>query len=80
MEPINEILVRLLSQQTMRVEFPGLDMERLEQAMAQKGFSLLLEIQSVLADDALSDFDCVEKLVRIFEREDIPCGSRHDFG
>lgn len=73
MEPINQILINILSRETMRVEFPGLDMEHLEHVMAQKGFNMLLEIQSILADGALSDFDCIE-------REDISCGSRHDFG
>lgn len=73
MEPINQILINILSRETMRVEFPGLDTEHLEHVMAQKGFNMLLEIQSILADGTLNDFDCIE-------REDISCGSRHDFG
>lgn len=80
MEPINQILINILSRETMRVEFPGLDTEHLEHVMAQKGFNMLLEIQSILADGTLNDFDCIERLVRLFEREDISCGSRHDFG
>ena len=37
------------------------------------------EIQKVIGDDNLSDFDCVEKIVCIFERYKISAGGRHDF-
>ena len=40
---------------------------------------MLGEIQKVIGDDSLSDFDCVEKIVCIFERYKISTGGRHDF-
>ena len=40
----------------------------------------LSEIQKVIADDGLSDFDAVERIVFIFEKYKIDAGSRHDFG
>lgn len=80
MEPIKQILINILSRETMRVEFPDLDMERLTETLKIKGFNMLMEIQSILADGTLSDFECIERLVCLFEREDIPCGDRHDFG
>ena len=40
---------------------------------------ILNEIKKVIADDSLSDFDAVEEIVCIFEKNNIDCGARHDF-
>ena len=40
---------------------------------------ILNEIQKVLLDDTLSDFDIVEKIVYIFEEYELDCGGCHDF-
>ena len=56
-----------------------------EQAMAvvpaaeQRALKMIQAIQTVLDDSARSDFECVEEIVNILEREGIPV-SRHDFG
>ncbi len=39
----------------------------------------LREIQSVLKNDALSDFEPIEEIVCIFETYHISAGARHDF-
>ena len=39
----------------------------------------LLEIQNVIQNDEISDFDVIEEIVHIFEKYDISAGSRHDF-
>ena len=41
--------------------------------------SALAEIQEVLKNDGLSDFDAIEQIVCIFEKYNIDCGVRHDF-
>ena len=40
---------------------------------------MLAEIQKIISDDNLDDFDCVEKIVCLFEKYDIDSGGRHDF-
>lgn len=40
----------------------------------------LSEIYDVVHNDALSDFDAMEEIVRIFEKYKIDAGARHDFG
>ena len=40
---------------------------------------VLNEIKSVICNDELSDFDAVEEIVRILEKNNIDCGGRHDF-
>ena len=37
------------------------------------------KIKKVIADDSLSDFDAIEEIVCILERNNIYCGGRHDF-
>ncbi len=40
----------------------------------------LSEIQKVIQNDDISDFDAVEEIVCIFEKYKISAGARHDFG
>jgi hypothetical protein len=44
-----------------------------------KSFTALQKIKTVIEDDSLSDFECVERIVRIFESIGSDGGSRHDF-
>ena len=40
---------------------------------------MLSEIQTVIKDESLSDFDAIEEIVCIFEKYSVDSGSRHDF-
>ncbi len=42
--------------------------------------SALSEIQKVIQNEDISDFDAVEEIVCIFEKYKISAGVRHDFG
>ncbi len=44
-----------------------------------KAIQMLSEIQKVLIKEEYSDFDAMEKIVLIFEKNNIDFGSRHDF-
>lgn len=41
--------------------------------------SMLEEIYGAVCDDSLDDFNCIEKIIEIFEKNGIRCGTRHDF-
>ena len=41
--------------------------------------NMLAEIQNILSNENYSDFDVVEKIVCVFEKNGIDFGSRHDF-
>ncbi|MBE6622799.1 MAG: hypothetical protein E7621_01195 [Ruminococcaceae bacterium] len=41
--------------------------------------SMLREIQSIICNDNYSDFEALEKIVCVFDRNDIDFGVRHDF-
>ena len=40
----------------------------------------LSEIQQILKNDCISDFDAIEQIICVFEKYDLDFGSRHDFG
>lgn len=39
----------------------------------------LRDIQSVIQNDALSDFNAIEEIINIFEKYNLSFGNRHDF-
>lgn len=41
--------------------------------------SMLREIQSIICNDNYSDFEALEKIVCVFDRNDIDFGIRYDF-
>ena len=40
---------------------------------------ILKKIKKIIADESLSDFEVVEEIVCILEKNNIDCGGRHDF-
>lgn len=44
-----------------------------------KAIEIISKIQSIVKDNGLSDFDAMEKIVKIFENNNISTGERHDF-
>lgn len=41
---------------------------------------VLSEIQQILKNDCISDFDVIEQIICVFEKYNLDFGSRHDFG
>jgi len=54
-------------------------LENLEYEIECKALKMLSEIYEVIINDELSDFDVVEEIVNIFEKNGEDCGIRHDF-
>ena len=54
----------------------NIDVNEIVDSTAIKALS---EIQNVIQNDKISDFDAIEKIVNIFEKYNISAGSRHDF-
>lgn len=50
-----------------------------DKAINTTAIKILSEIKQVIINDDISDFDVVEEIVRIFEKNNISAGSRHDF-
>ena len=50
-----------------------------EPIIESKSLSALAEIQQVIQNDTLSDFEMVEEIVCIFEKYNIDAGGCHDF-
>ena len=54
----------------------NIDVNEIVDSTAIKALS---EIQNVIQNDQISDFDAIEEIVNIFEKYNISAGSRHDF-
>lgn len=60
-----------------RMERLEIDVDKITDTIAIK---ILAEIQDIIQNDDISDFDAVEQIVCIFEKYKISAGARHDFG
>jgi len=78
MELYKEILAKVIEQQKIEVTFPNLQISANE-IVALECYQTLQKIQAIIQDDDLSDFACVEEIVRLFETLGSDGGNRHDF-
>ncbi len=60
-----------------RLQMLDFDVNELADTMAIKALS---EIQEIVQNNELSDFDAMEQIVCVFEKYKISAGARHDFG
>ena len=77
MELYKEILVHALAKEEVRVTFPDLALSASE-IVEQECYGALQKIKTIIEDDSLSDFMCVEEIVRVFEKMGSDGGFRHD--
>ncbi|MCL2564069.1 MAG: hypothetical protein FWE08_08565 [Oscillospiraceae bacterium] len=78
MELYKEILAQILSRENTHVTFPHLHLNANE-IIEKQCYQTLQKIQAIIQNDDLSDFDCVEQIVRLFENLGSDGGNRHDF-
>jgi len=78
MELYKEILAHVIAQQKIEVTFPDLQISATEIVELQC-YQALQKIKAIIENDDLSDFNCVEKIVRLFEELGSDGGLRHDF-
>jgi len=79
MELYKEILSKVFEKEEIQITFPNFEMDTTE-ILESQSYQALQKIKAVIEDDSLSDFECVENIVRIFEEIGSDGGNRHDFG
>ena len=82
MELFNEIIAKILSQESVQITFPNLNVD-LSQAVESSCYCALQKIKAVIQDDSLSDaeyFMKIEEIIIILEELGSSGGFRHDFG
>lgn len=79
MDLYKEILIGILQKEELIVEFKNAHFN-IEKAFNEKCFELLAKIKAVIENDSLSDFECIEEVVCLFEEHSIAIEYRHDFG
>lgn len=78
MELYKEILAKVLEQQAIYVVFPGLHISAAEIVELQC-YQALEKIKTIIRDDSLSEFMCIEGIVCVLEEIGSDGGTRHDF-
>jgi len=74
-----ELLINILKEDKISVDFKNFSFD-IEKFTQNECYILLDKIKTIIQDDSLSDFECVEKIVCLFEKSGISAGIRHDFG
>lgn len=67
---ISELIVQ-------RLDTISIDADKIVDTAA---ITMLSEIQKIIQNDEISDFDAIEKIVVLFEKYGVDAGVRHDFG
>lgn len=79
MELYQQIICKGLDKGELRIALS----EQAERWLEGECLRTLKEIRNVLLDETLNDRECfwrIERIIEIFERIGIDCGSHHDFG
>ncbi len=79
MELYKELLINILMKYEIELSFKDCSFD-IEKFTQNECYILLDKIKAIIRDDSLTDFDCVEKIVCLFEESNINAGNRHDFG
>ena len=73
-----ELLSNAISELVMqRLDTISIDADRIADTVA---IAMLSEIQKIIQNDEISDFDAIENIVVLFEKYGVDAGVRHDFG
>ncbi len=80
MDLYKEILIEILSNQKVNVTFDKGSLENPNEIIKNICYKTLEQIRSVLDDNKLDDFECIEKVVVLLEGIGSKGSSRHDFG
>jgi len=81
MELYRDLLVKLLENEEIRIEFPNLSISPSE-LVEMRCYNALKEIKAIIEDDRYSDKECfmkIEKIVCLLEDLGSDGGLRHDF-
>lgn len=79
MELLKEILADILEREEINIVFPNLKMSAIE-IIEVECYKALQKIKTIIENDSISDFECIEQIVRVFEKIGSNGGGRHDFG
>ncbi|MCL2564814.1 MAG: hypothetical protein FWE24_03260 [Defluviitaleaceae bacterium] len=74
-----EVLSGILENEDIQVIFPNLDMSAAKILVEAKSFGALYKIKTIIENDSLSDYQCIEEIICILESIGSNGGNRHDF-
>ena len=82
MELYKELLIRILTQQTVEISFSNMKVD-IQSLIETECYRTLEKIKAVIHDDSLDDVECfmkIEQIICALEDSGSSGGMRHDFG
>jgi len=79
MELYEEILAKIFEKEKITILSPKSKINMTE-IVEMECCKALQKIKTIIENDSLSDFECVEEIVCVFEEFGSSGGNRHDFG
>ncbi|MBQ4516979.1 MAG: hypothetical protein II997_00160 [Clostridia bacterium] len=78
MSATNELIAHIIAEQfTELLEEKFIDLPKQAETI---GLCLISEVQQILMNEVLDDFNAIEEIVCLFEKHHLNTGFRHDFG
>jgi hypothetical protein len=78
MKIIKKILIEALETDILTLKWED-ETGSLDDLFKNETYNVLLEIKNSLEDSSMSDFDCIDEIIRIFSNSGITVLYRHDF-
>ena len=78
MELFKEILAKVLENEEIHITFPNLEFEGAIELVEMQSLKSLQKIKAIIDNDSLSDFQCIEEIILVFE-EAGASSNRHDW-
>ncbi len=78
MELLKDVLAKALENEEIQIVFPNLSVNAKE-LVELTCFQILSKIKAALENDSLSDYECIEEIICIFEDCGSKVGDRHDY-
>lgn len=74
-----DILIQALSNATIKVYIDHIE-SGYPNVIETRSYTTLKKIKAAMEDGSLSDFDCIERIMELFDAIGSPVANRHDFG
>jgi len=79
LELYKQILIEVMSKHKIKIEFENLKITNPNIIAEKTCYIAIQRIRTILANENLSDFECIERIINLLENIGSDAGSRHDF-
>ena len=79
LEFYKQVLIEAISKHKIKVTIENLKIENPNTLVEKTSYQTIQRIRKILANETLSDFECIERITNLLENIGSDASSRHDF-